>query len=585
METLQGIAVFPGVAIGPALVLNQEGHRISRQHVARKAAGREIQRLDRCLVQLAEEIRQNTALVSERLGPEVARIFEAHRGMIADPHLRQLIVERIEKECSSAEFAVQEVLDEYAEFFRKIATGHFAERASDIQDIQQQILSNLVGEQLGTLGELSQESVVLAPDLTPSQTASFNPSYVRGIATESGGRTSHTAIIAGAMEIPAVVGLGRFPDALAEGQTVIIDGNRGVLIVDPDEETLQRYRTSAADFRRFEESLGELRDLPAVTLDGVTIRLLGNIEFAQEAAHCIDRGAEGIGLYRTEFLYLDPDSVPGEDAHYRAYADVLRTMGPERPVVFRTMDLGADKLSQHFGHPHEPNPVLGLRSVRLSLRHLPMFKTQLRALLRASTLGNVRIMFPLVSTVMELRRCRMIVADVMEDLEEEGVAFRRDVPIGMMVEVPSAALLADRFAPHVAFFSIGTNDLIQYTMAVDRTNETVASLYSASDPAVLRLVHTVVRAANRAGIEVSVCGEMSGDPIYTMLLLGIGLRQLSVTPHNIPEIKKIIRSITLAEAREIAASVRRFTSAREVTNFLRNRTRKILPELIDDLGD
>jgi phosphotransferase system enzyme I (PtsI) len=284
-------------------------------------------------------------------------------------------------------------------------------------------------------------------------------------------------------------------------------------------------------------------------------------------------------------LYLDPDSVPTEEDHYQAYCDVLRTMGPQRPVVFRTMDLGADKLSQHFGHPHEPNPVLGLRSVRLSLRHLPMFKTQLRALLRASTLGDVRIMFPLVSTVMELRRCRMIVADVMEDLEEEGISFRRDVPVGMMVEVPSAALLADRFAPHVAFFSIGTNDLIQYTMAVDRTNETVASLYSASDPAVLRLVHTVVRAANRAGIDVSVCGEMSGDPIYTMLLLGIGLRQLSVTPHNIPEIKKIIRSITLAEARDVAASVRRFTSAREVTNFLRNRTRKILPELIDDLGD
>jgi phosphotransferase system enzyme I (PtsI) len=580
METRHGIAVFPGVAIGPALVLDQEGFRVARQHIAPATVDAEVARLERAVAALADEMRQTAQIVADRLGPEVAKIFEAHGSLLCDRHLRTMLTTQIREGCHSAEFAVQTVFGRIADDFQRLSKGHFADRATDIHDVERHLLACLLGDRRRSLDSLTQPVIVLAPDLTPSETASFNPRLVVGLATEMGGRTSHTAIVAGALEIPAVVGLGRFLTDISDGDWVILDGNRGLVIVEPDEPTLQRYQSDLREFRRFEQSLGELRDLPAETIDGVRVQLMANIEFADETAHCIERGADGIGLYRTEFLYLDRDHPPTEEDHFEAYAQVVREMGPDRPVVFRTMDLGADKVQYRTDQP-EPNPVLGLRSIRLSLRDLPMFQTQLRALLRVSALGDVRIMFPLVSTLMELRRCRMILRDVMEDLEDAGTPFRHDVPVGMMVEVPSAALLSEQFARQVDFLSIGTNDLIQYTLAVDRTNETVAPLYSASDPAVIRLVRTVVRAANRHGTAVNVCGEMSGDPIYTMLLLGLGLRQLSVTPHNIPEIKKIVRSITIAEAKKVASRALRLDTARDVTNYLRNRAKRIIPELVD----
>lgn len=582
METRHGIAVFPGVAIGQALVLDQEGFRVARQHVTPNVVEKEIARLDRTLTHLAEEMQLSADLVSERLGREVAKIFEAQRAILSDPHLRSLIVHRIQSDYYSAEFAVQSEVGKIAADLRSLSQGHFVERASDILDVERHILAHLLGDRRRSLDDLTHPVIVLAPDLTPSETASFNPRLITGIATEMGGRTSHTAIIAGAMEIPAIVGIGRFLADISDGDTIILDGNRGLLIAEPDAATLVRYQTNVREFRRFEKSLDELRDLPAETVDGVRVQLMANIEFADEAAHCIERGADGIGLYRTEFLFLNREQPPTEEEHYEAYAAVLKSMGAHRPVVFRTMDLGADKMHRNMEHVPEPNPVLGLRSIRLSLRDLPVFKTQLRALLRVSTMGDVRVMFPLVSTLLELRRCRMIVRDVMEDLEDEGIPFRSDIPIGMMVEVPSAALMAEQFAKDVDFFSIGTNDLIQYTLAVDRTNETVATLYSASDPSVIRLVRSIVRVSNRHGIDVNVCGEMSGEPIYTMLLVGLGLRQLSATPHNIPEIKKVIRSITLADAEKVAARVLRLDTARDISNYLRNRTKKVIPELVDD---
>jgi len=386
--------------------------------------------------------------------------------------------------------------------------------------------------------------------------------------------------MAGALEIPAVVGLGKFVMDVSGGDQVIVDGNRGVLILNPDEETLERYEKTRSSLRTFETRLGELRDLPAETKDGTRIDLLVNIEFPQEAAHCLERGAAGVGLYRTEFLYLGKHTDPTEAEHLDAYLAVLRTLG-NRPVVIRTLDLGADKFATSLEPvPEERNPFLGLRSVRLCLRNLTLFKTQLRAILRASALGDVRIMFPMVSTLLELRQCKMILAEVKEDLEEEGIAFNRRLPVGTMIEVPSAALMADQLAREVNFFSIGTNDLTQYTLAADRTNEAVAYLYSPGDPAVLRLIEQVVRAAQKQTVDVNVCGEMSGEPLYTMLLLGMGLRQLSVTPHNIPEIKKIIRSVTLEEAKQVAQEALRLETARDVNNYLREQTRRILPEVV-----
>ncbi|HEY1860313.1 MAG TPA: phosphoenolpyruvate--protein phosphotransferase, partial [Gemmataceae bacterium] len=381
---------------------------------------------------------------------------------------------------------------------------------------------------------------------------------------------------------PAVVGLGKFLNDVSGGDLIIVDGNHGVVILDPDEETLALYESSRKDFRKFEDRLGELRDLPAQTRDGVRIALLGNIEFPPEAVHCLERGAEGVGLYRTEFLYLGKQSDPTEAEHFEAYRTVLDTLGPNRPVVIRTLDLGADKFAVSADPvPQERNPFLGVRSVRLCLRNLTLFKTQMRAILRASAFGDVRILFPMVSSLLELRQCKMLLAEVKEDLEEEGIAFNRQLPVGTMIEVPSAAILADLMAREVDFFSIGTNDLIQYTLAADRTNEAVAGLYSAGDPAVLRLLDMVIKASQTRNIAVNVCGEMSGDPIYTLLLLGLGLRQLSATPHSIPEIKKVIRSVTLEEANRVAQEVMRFETARDVNNYLREQTRRILPEVVN----
>jgi phosphotransferase system enzyme I (PtsI) len=387
--------------------------------------------------------------------------------------------------------------------------------------------------------------------------------------------------MAGALEIPAVVGLGKFLTDVSGGDLVIVDGNRGLVILDPDEETLASYEVARKSFHKFESGLTQLRELPAQTRDGVRIALLGNIEFPHEADHCLERGADGVGLYRTEFLYLGLQSDPTEAEHLEAYLRVIRALGPQRPVVIRTLDLGADKFTT-LSEPanHERNPFLGLRSVRLCLKNLPLFKTQMRAILRASAAGDVRIMFPMVSTLAELRECKRILAEVKRDLDAEGVPFNRQLPVGTMIEVPSAAIMASQLAREVDFFSIGTNDLVQYTLAADRTNEHVASLYNPADPAVLQLIRMVVSAAEQQGITVNVCGEMSGEPMYTLLLLGMGLRQLSVTPHNIPEIKKLIRSISVEEAEAVTDEALRLETGRDITNFLREQTRRILPEVV-----
>jgi phosphoenolpyruvate-protein phosphotransferase (PTS system enzyme I) len=365
------------------------------------------------------------------------------------------------------------------------------------------------------------------------------------------------------------------------GDTVIVDGEEGVLIIDPDEATIARYEEKRAALLARADRYESLRDKPAATLDGARIRLLGNIELAHEAPHCLDRGAEGVGLYRTEFLYLNKTAHPTEAEHYDAYKAVVQTLG-DRPVVIRTLDLGADKFSSVSGlAAGEKNPFLGLRSVRLCLRKLDLFKAQLRAILRAATLGDVRIMFPMISTVEELRQCRTLLNEVKEDLEEEGIPFNPNLRVGTMIEVPSAAILADVLAREVDFFSIGTNDLIQYTLAADRNNENVANLYNPADPAVLRLIKRVVEAAHKEQIEVNVCGEMSGEPLFAPLLVGLGLRQLSATPRKIPEIKRVIRQLTVPETERLAERALHMETARQVGSYLRDQLRRILREAAD----
>jgi phosphotransferase system enzyme I (PtsI) len=580
MEIKRGIPVSPGVAIGPALVLDTELFRIPHRSVGQDGVKEEVTRLHQALSAAAAEARQHQEAIAEKLGRQYGAIFGAHALMIEDATLAGEIEGLIRDHGHAAEYAVSRVMRRHAKALESLNQGNFSARASDLFDMEKRILRKLLGHRREQIQHLTEPVIVLAHDLTPSETAALDRSKVFAFATEAGGRASHTAIMAGALEIPAVVGLGKFVIDVSGGDQVIVDGNRGVLILNPDEETLEHYEQTRSSFRTFETKLGELRDLPAETRDGVRIPLLGNIEFPQEAVHCTERGADGVGLYRTEFLYLGKQSDPTESEHLDAYLTVLRAL-PSRPVVIRTLDLGADKFSiSSEPAAEERNPFLGLRSVRLCLRNLTLFKTQMRAILRASAFGDVRIMFPMVSTLLELRHCKMILAEVKEDLEEEGIDFNRKMPVGTMIEVPAAAVLAEFLAREVNFFSIGTNDLIQYTLAADRTNENVASLYSAGDPAVIRLIDQVIKAAAKHTIDVNVCGEMSGEPIYTMLLLGLGLRQLSVTPHNIPEIKKIIRSVSIPEAVQVAQEVLRMETARDVNNYLREQTRRILPEVV-----
>jgi phosphotransferase system enzyme I (PtsI) len=580
MEIKRGVPVSPGVAIGPAMVLDTEWFRIPHRSIDGDRVAEEVARLRQALVAAAAEARENQQAISDKLGRQYGAVFGAHAHIIEDATLAAETETLIRDQGHAAEYAVSRVMRRHAKALESLNRSTFSTRAADLFDIEKRILRNLLGHRREQIQHLTEPVIVLAHDLTPSETAALDPSKVYAFATEAGGRASHTAIMAGALEIPAVVGLGKFIIDVSGGDQVIVDGNRGVLILNPDEETLERYERTRTSFRTFEHQLEELRALPAETRDGARIPLLGNIEFPQEASHCIDRGADGVGLYRTEFLYLGKQTDPTEAEHLDAYLTVLRTIGP-KPVVIRTLDLGADKFAMNAEPAaEERNPSLGLRSVRLCLRNLTLFKTQMRAILRASAFGDVRIMFPMVSTLLELRHCKLILAEVKEDLEEEGIAFNRKMPVGTMIEVPSAAIMAEFLAREVNFFSIGTNDLIQYTLAADRTNENVASLYSAGDPAVLRLIEQVVKAAGKYNVEVNVCGEMSGEPIYTMLLLGLGLRQLSVTPHNIPEIKKIIRSVTIDEAVQVAQEALRMETARDVNNYLREQARRILPEVV-----
>ncbi|OHB77556.1 MAG: phosphoenolpyruvate--protein phosphotransferase [Planctomycetes bacterium RBG_16_64_10] len=578
MQRLQGIAVSPGVALGEALVMDNEGFRIPRRFVARDAVKSELERLDRAIETAAAEIERKRDRVAQQLGDQYAAIFSAHLQILRDTHLRQELDSMVRNQHFSPEYAVSRALRRYAKVFQSLESNYLAERANDIIDIEKRLLRILLGRRREELSQLTSPVLILAHNLTPSETANLNREFVRGFVTEMGGPGSHTAIVAEALQIPAVVGTGRFLTDVSGGDLVIIDGDHGLVILNPDADTIARYRHLGEEQRSLAVKLQSLRDLPAEMADGTRIQLLGNIEFPYEVQLCQECGSDGIGLYRTEFLYLGSDVVPTEDMHYEAYHSVVRAMG-NRPVVIRTLDLGADKVPEMHLSDDERNPFLGLRSLRLSLRNVPLFRTQLRAILRVSPLGDVRVMFPMVSTVLELRQAKMVLADVMEDLAESGTEFNRQLPVGMMVEVPAAVMMMDHFVDEVDFFSIGTNDLIQYTLAVDRSNKDVANLYTAAEPALIRLIDMAVKTANRKSVPINLCGQMSGSPTYTMLLVGLGLRNLSVTPSAIPEIKKVCRSITTDQCERVAARALTMESARDVKIYLKEELSKVVPEL------
>ena len=579
MEIKKGIAASPGITIAEAMILDCEDYRIPRRSIKRSKRMGEILRVRNAFKQAIGDLTELEAEQGKSDAGKIKDIFAVHLRFLRDRSLRKEITDRVYSQSVAAEFAVSSVLRKVATHFTNVEDAYISERAADIYDIERRLLRHLLGHQREDVDHLSAEVVIVTRELSPTQTAGFDRQYIRGIATDAGGRTSHSAIVARSLAIPAVVALEDFSEAVRPGDTVIVDGNRGIVIVDPDEETLKEYRKSLREFTVLEQKLDTLREKPAETRDGTRIVLLGNIEFPDESEMILQKGGDGIGLYRTEFLYLNRPTEPTEQEHYDAYAKTIQAF-QARPVIIRTVDLGADKHTQSQRSLKEPNPFLGLRSIRYCLQNIRMFKVQLRAILRASALGHVKIMFPLVTNLQEIRQAKLILRDVMEGLDEESIPYDQRLEVGIMIETPAAALTAASLAQESSFFSIGTNDLIQYTLAVDRGNEHVSALYSAVEPAVIRLIRTVIQDAHRHGIDVSVCGEMASEPEYLMLLVGLGIRTLSMTPPMIPEVKQMIRSVTIEDCNIVARKVLGLPTERQVNSFLRSTAREVIPEAI-----
>ncbi|MHC4604427.1 MAG: phosphoenolpyruvate--protein phosphotransferase [Planctomycetota bacterium] len=578
MEIKKGIAVSPGISIARSLVIDAEDYRIPRRKIMPAQQETEVQRTRDAFKDAIQELTQLEVAQDETEGGKIKDIFAVHLRFLHDRSLRKRITDLVQSDLVTAEYAVSATLRDIASHFTKEKDAYMRERAADIYDMERRLLKHLIGMKREDVEHLTEEVAVIARELSPTRTAGFNKKFVKGIASDAGGRTSHAAIVARSLGIPAVVALEDLTESVSGGDTVIIDGNRGLVIVNPDDETIRQYEEYSHEFVELEHKLDAIREKPAVTRDGVEVTLLGNIEFPDEAEMVLQKGGEGIGLYRTEFLYLSrPSSEPTEQDHHQAYAETVSVF-KHRPVIIRTVDLGADKYTQSKRFAPEPNPFLGLRSIRFCLQNLMMFETQLHAILRASVLGEVKIMFPLITNIQELMQAKMILRDVMEDLDEKSIEYNKNIQVGIMIETPSAALMASTLARDVDFFSIGTNDLTQYTLAVDRGNELVSTLYSSADPAVLRLIRTVIQDAHKAQIDVHVCGEMASEPEYIMLLLGMGVRTISLTPPMIPEIKQIVRSVTMEDCNNLARKVLGMNSERQISGYLRDATRKILPE-------
>lgn len=577
MEIRKGIGVSPGYAVDKVFVIDTERFFIPRRVLAANKVKAEIERFVAAVAAAREEIVEVQKKFSASVDDETASIFDAHMWMIEDRKIHDEITRRIKEDRVTAEYAVSRTYRRYAKLFSEMKEGYLQQRASDVLDNETRLLRHLLGRQRQTLEALESEVILVSRDLTPSQTALLDPSHVVGIVTDLGGPTSHTAIMAKALKIPCVVGLKDISTNVSGGDILAIDGSRGVVILGPDDSTTASYRTKGTRYREFEDALAaETLDWEPVTAGGVAVEMLVNIEDPSELEGSGTR-AGGVGLFRTEFLSMNRDRPLDEVAHYEAYTRCLKAL-EGMPLVIRTLDLGGDKTIDFSAEATiERNPILGCRSIRLSFEQPAVFRTQVRAALRAAVHGPLKIMFPLVSSIEEIRRARQFVEDVIEELDEEKVEFNREVPLGMMVEVPSAAILIDRFVDEADFFSIGSNDLVQYTLAVDRTNERVANLYRPCHPAVLRLIRDVIKTCNAADKPVTLCGEMAGDLRFTELLLGLGLRSFSMLPVAVPEIKKMIRSLRLDEARTLAESMLELDDSQQIFQILESRAQQILP--------
>jgi len=578
VRTYKGIGVSPGIAIGRAVIIEKREASVYRVPIRDEEVVDEVGRFNAALEKTRDELLDLKHKVSRSMGEEYAQIFEAHAMIVTDPSFNDKVVGKIEDEQVNAEWAVAEVQEELQARFNSFEDSYLRERVADVKDVADRVLKNLQGISHHDLSEIKHDVVILADDLTPSDTIHFNRRPIVGFASETGGRTSHTSIIAKSLFMPAVIGVPRLTKIIDNDEMVIVDGYEGTLIVNPTQAMIAEYQARVFRHVEQEQRLLENRDLAAVTKDERRVTLQANIELVEELKDAIRFGAEGIGLYRSEFLYISKSPVlPTEDEHFQLYKNLVEACAP-RACVIRTFDLGGKKLAREVIGTKEDNPVLGLRGLRLCMKKRDMFQQQLRALLRASAYGDLRIMFPLVSGVQELRQVKTLVRELKAELDAAGLPYNKDLKVGIMVEVPSAAVIADILALESDFFAIGTNDLIQYSLAIDRSNENVSYLYEPLHPALLRLIKGVIDAGKKAGIPVSMCGEMAADPIYAIVLLGLGLEIFSMNPSSVPVIKNVIRSVRYRDCRRIAEAALTKRTAQEIEEFVIESVATRFPE-------
>ncbi|MDR1951929.1 MAG: phosphoenolpyruvate--protein phosphotransferase [Elusimicrobiota bacterium] len=555
---LKGIAASSGIVIGRVFLLkNYDIAPIDNIRIPLSERSREVRRFHEAVVDTKLEMNETREKINKALGESYAKIADVHLFMLEDPIMIKDVTDKINKGIS-AEYAVYDFTRGIALSLEAEKDGYFKERAADIKEVSKRIIHNLISKKGKTISleDVGKNSVVVAHNLTPADTVSMKEKFVLGFATDIGGKTSHTAIVANGLGIPAVVGLANISQSAETGDEIIIDGNKGLVILNPEKEILEKYKKEIKDFTVVKKELEKLKDLPASTIDGYSVEVFGNIENPNEAASVLSMGAAGIGLYRTEFIYFNRADLPDESDHFDACVKVVENMNGF-PTVIRTADLGGDKLADLglLKLEREKNPFMGLRAIRLCLKYPDLFIKQLRGILRASAKGKINLLYPMISNVDELREADKILQGVKEDLRKEKIPFDENIKRGIMIEVPCAAMISDILAKEVDFFSIGTNDLIQYSMAADRVNENVARLYDPLHPAILRFIKMIIDSGHNAGIKVAMCGEMAGDPFYTPILLGLGLDEFSVSLSQIPKIKKIVRSVKIEDMKEFARQI------------------------------
>ena len=562
----KGTGASPGIALGKALVIEHSELVIEKKTI--ENIDKEIQKLESAVKVSKEELTKVKEKALAELGEHEAEIFEAHLLVLEDPELIGSAISKIRDEKVNADYALNEIKEIFVAMFESMDNEYMRERAADIKDVTNRVLRHILGIKVVDLAELDEEVVLIAHDLTPSDTATMNKNMVLGFLTDIGGRTSHTAIMARTLEIAAVVGLNDITKKVKDGDYIVFNGDTGEVIVNPDEETKAKYASLKEEFEEYRKSLELLKGQASITTDGRHVELAGNIGSPNDVEGLIKNDAEGVGLYRTEFLYMDKeDSFPTEEEQYEAYKAVLEGMN-NKPIVIRTLDIGGDKELPYFEMEAEMNPFLGYRAIRLCLDRKDIFKTQLRALYRASVHGKLRIMFPMISSLEELLDAKEVIKEVLKELDAENIAYSNDVEVGMMIEIPSAAVISDVLARHVDFFSIGTNDLIQYTCAVDRMNQKISHLYNQFNPAVLRLIKMVIDNAHKEGKWVGMCGESAGDQRMIPILLGFGLDEFSMSPISILPARKLITTLSYADMQKFADEVLAMGTAKEIKEYV-----------------